>query len=77
MFASLKQHCGNLLLATGYKFYTHATPTAEATGALIAMTAAQEWANTADGIWIEGDSAITIAGLHRTARGHPPDKTMA
>ncbi|PKA62128.1 hypothetical protein AXF42_Ash015012 [Apostasia shenzhenica] len=41
------------------------------------MTAAQEWADTADGIWIEGDSAITIADLHRTARGHPPDKTMA
>ncbi|PKA54388.1 LOB domain-containing protein 13 [Apostasia shenzhenica] len=41
------------------------------------MTAAQEWADTADGIWIEGDSAITIADLHQTARGHPPDKTMA
>ncbi|PKA56491.1 hypothetical protein AXF42_Ash015264 [Apostasia shenzhenica] len=41
------------------------------------MTVAQEWADTADGIWIEGDSAITIADLHRTARGHPPDKTMA
>ncbi|PKA50252.1 hypothetical protein AXF42_Ash017846 [Apostasia shenzhenica] len=51
--------------------------TAEATGALIAMTAAQEWADTMDGIWIEGDSAITIADLHRTARGHPSDKTMA
>ncbi|PKA62146.1 hypothetical protein AXF42_Ash015030 [Apostasia shenzhenica] len=73
----LRDHCGNLLLATEYKLYTHATTTAEATGALIAMTAAQEWADTIDGIWIEGDSAITIADLHRTARGHPSDKTMA
>ncbi|PKA58546.1 hypothetical protein AXF42_Ash008833 [Apostasia shenzhenica] len=44
-------------------------------GALIAMTAARKWADTADEIWIEGDSAITIADLHRAARGHPPDKT--
>ncbi|PKA61450.1 hypothetical protein AXF42_Ash014367 [Apostasia shenzhenica] len=50
----LRDHCGNFLLATGYKLYTHATTTAEATGALIAMTATQEWADTIDGIWIEG-----------------------
>ncbi|PKA50604.1 hypothetical protein AXF42_Ash013819 [Apostasia shenzhenica] len=46
-------------------------------GALIALTAAQEWADTADEIWIEGDSAITIADLHQKARGHPPDRAMA
>ncbi|PKA54760.1 Putative ribonuclease H protein [Apostasia shenzhenica] len=73
----VRDHCGNLLLAAGSKLYTQATLTAEVTGVLIALTAAQEWADTADGIWIEGDSAITIADLHRTARGHPPDRTMA
>ncbi|PKA66177.1 hypothetical protein AXF42_Ash006874 [Apostasia shenzhenica] len=59
----VRDHQGNFLAATGSKLYTYATQTAETRGALIAVSAAQEWATTADGIWIEGDSAITIADL--------------
>ncbi|PKA61023.1 Putative ribonuclease H protein [Apostasia shenzhenica] len=73
----VRDHQGNFLVATGFKLYTHVTLTAEARGALIAATAAQEWTTTADGIWIEGDSAVIIADLQRAARGHPPDETTA
>ncbi|PKA45994.1 Putative ribonuclease H protein [Apostasia shenzhenica] len=73
----VRDHQGNFLAAICSKLYTYATPTAEAMRALIAVTTAQEWATMADGIWIEGDSAITVADLQRAARGHPPDKTTA
>ncbi|PKA63509.1 hypothetical protein AXF42_Ash005404 [Apostasia shenzhenica] len=73
----VQDHQGNFLIAVGSKLYTHATSSAEAMGALAVMTAAREWADIANEIWIEGNSAITIEDLHRTARGHPPDKTMA
>ncbi|PKA53373.1 DNA repair protein XRCC2 like [Apostasia shenzhenica] len=48
----IKDYHGNLLKAADTKLYTHSFSTAKAMGALVAIIAAQEWADTTNRIWV-------------------------